>query len=412
MRADDRALAAVDAEGLVPDRDLVGKGALLEPGGAGLVGAADAHLAHREVVAEAGDEGPYDRLLAHLAKGRGGDRVGNRDLGQAGERCVDRDEVATHDIRTAATVGLLDAVLDQPDRDVLRDHVCQREEAGLHHGVDARAEPGVVRDAGGVDDPQVEVLGDQVLLHLGRKVVPRLAGRVGAVEQHGGARPRVCQHVHPGEQSELVAGHEVGVVDEICGPDRVRAETQVRDRHRARLLGVVDEVALRVLRRVLADQLDRGLVGAHRAVAAETEEHRLHRGGRHTEGRLGVQRQVGDVVDDAHGEAGAGCLGGELVVDGLRVSRCELLGAESVPATDDEGVALAGERRHHVEVQRLRRSSGLLGAVEYGDARDGGGKCRSQRVRGEGPVEPHDRESDLLPLGVELVDGLAQRAGG
>ncbi len=40
------------------------------------------------------------------------------------------------------------------------------------------------------------------------------------------------------------------------------------------LLGVVDEVALRVVGRVLADDLDGVLVGAHRAIGTEAVEER------------------------------------------------------------------------------------------------------------------------------------------
>ena len=56
--------------------------------------------------------------------------------------------------------------------------------------------------------------------------------------------------------------------------DRVGAEPQVRHRHRARLLRVVDEVALRVQVGLLADELHRRLGRAHRAVAAQSVEDR------------------------------------------------------------------------------------------------------------------------------------------
>jgi hypothetical protein len=55
-----------------------------------------------------------------------------------------------------------------------------------------------------------------------------------------------------------------------------RAEAQVRDRDRAGLLGVVDEVALGEVVRVLADDLDAVLVGADRAVGAQAVEQGAH----------------------------------------------------------------------------------------------------------------------------------------
>ena len=106
------------------------------------------------------------------------------------------------------------------------------------------------------------------------------------------------------EQAELVAGDEVGVLDQVGRADRLRAEAQVRDGDRARLLRVVDEVALGEQVGALADDLDRRLVGADRAVRAEAEEHRLDLAGRPRVAEVAVDRQaqVGDVVVDADGE--------------------------------------------------------------------------------------------------------------
>jgi hypothetical protein len=74
----------------------------------------------------------------------------------------------------------------------------------------------------------------------------------------------------------------------------------VRDRDRARLLRVVDEVALDEAVGLLADDLDRALVRADRAVGPEAVEH-----GAHdvvlldVEARVDGQREMRDVVDDS-----------------------------------------------------------------------------------------------------------------
>jgi hypothetical protein len=112
---------------------------------------------------------------------------------------------------------------------------------------------------------------------------------------------RVLEHLHPLEQPELVARHEAGALDEVGGPDRIGTEAQVRHGDRARLLRVVDEVALGEEVGALPDDLHRALVGADRSVGAEAEEQGLH-----LAGGTGVveldrsQAQVGDVVDEAH----------------------------------------------------------------------------------------------------------------
>ena len=70
-----------------------------------------------------------------------------------------------------------------------------------------------------------------------------------------------------------MAGDEVRFRNQVAGVDRLRSEAQVRDRHRAGFLRVVDEISLRVIVGVLADDLDGVLVRAHRAVRAQAVEH-------------------------------------------------------------------------------------------------------------------------------------------
>ena len=55
---------------------------------------------------------------------------------------------------------------------------------------------------------------------LARQVVPDLVGAVRAVEQERRAVLGHAQHVGPLEQAELVAGHEVGALDQVRGADR------------------------------------------------------------------------------------------------------------------------------------------------------------------------------------------------
>ena len=143
------------------------------------------------------------------------------------------------------------------------------------------------------------------------------------------------------EETELVAGDEIGLPgpDEIRRPDRTRPEPQVRDGHRARLLRVVDEVALRVQLGALADDLDRALVRAHRPVGPKAEEHGAddlfvlgH------ERTVDIERGVRDVVDDPHREVRLGELLRQLVEHGLGHRGIELLRGQAVPASDDPGI--------------------------------------------------------------------------
>ena len=69
-------------------------------------------------------------------------------------------------------------------------------------------------------------------------------------------------------------GDEVRALNQIGALDRARAKPQMRNRHRAGLLRVVHKVALRIIRRLFADDLDRVLVGADGSIRAQPPEHR------------------------------------------------------------------------------------------------------------------------------------------
>ena len=105
------------------------------------------------------------------------------------------------------------------------------------------------------------------------------------------------------EKAELVHGDEVRLVDQVRTVDGRGAEAQVRDRARAGLLRVVDEVALHEAVGLFADDLDRVLVGTDGAVAAEAPEHGAHHAALvEPERRVDGEAGVGDVVVDADGE--------------------------------------------------------------------------------------------------------------
>ena len=171
----------------------------------------------------------------------------------------------------------------------------------------------------------------------------------------------------------------------------------MRDGLRARLLRVVDEVALRVQALLGAEDLDRVLVRADGPVRAEAEEDRAHRLGRlDVELCVVGQARAGDVVVDPDREPASRPLGGELGEDAGDHARRELLRREAVAAADDprHHLALAvrerlGERRDGVEEQRLADRARLLRPVEHGDAAHARRQRLDERLRRERPVQPH-----------------------
>ena len=175
------------------------------------------------------------------------------------QRAVHRRLVALHHLGAAAAVGLGDRGLDALHRPLPLEHAGDGEEAGLQHGVGAPGQPRRAGDLAGVDHVELDLLLEHALLQLARERVPHLVRAVAGVHQQRGSLARAVEHLGSLEDPALVAADEARLRDEVGRLDRLRAEAQVRDRLRARLLRVVDEVALRV-QVLLAEDLDRVLV--------------------------------------------------------------------------------------------------------------------------------------------------------
>ncbi len=430
VRAHERAVAALDARVRVPLRDRLRDGALLEGGRTDGVGAVHGQRAHGQGVPTPGHHlgGHGADELRRVGRHHGGrladagDLARDRDGVQARQRAVDRRVLPLHQVAAPVAVGLLHRLLDQRYRPVARQDPDHREVAGLHHHVDAPRQPGLAGDAVGVHHVHLDPLVHDLPLHPGRQRVPHPLRPQRAVEEQRRAVRRAVEHVDGLEEPGLVHAHHLRARDQVRRADLVRSEAQVGDGLGAGLLGVVDEVALDVQRRVRAEDLDGVLGGADRAVGAEPVEDRAHRPvGVEVEVGVDGQARAGHVVEDPHREARPRPSVAVGVDDELREHRGghrrgELLGREPVATADHPGHPLAaavtaglGERRDHVEVQRLAVGAGLLGAVEHGHRPHCRGQRVEQRPGGERPVQAHLQHADPLPAGVE---GLGCGGGG
>ena len=252
-------------------------------------------------------------------------------------------------------------------------------------------------------------------------MVRKLLGRPLAVDHEGAARLHV---LHDGEVlrdvAGVVAGDKVRLINIVGAADRAVAEAKMRDRHAARLLGVVLEVGLHVLVGVVADDLDGVLVRADRAVAAQAPELAFDGPRRRGVRAVGVlrQREVGHVVDDADGELASGLVLRKLGEHGERGRGRGVLATQAVAAADngDARAALDGKRVQDVHVQRLAHAARLLRTVEHGDLLHRLGKSLHELARHKRAIQAHLHKAHLLTVGVEVVDDLlghvAERAHG
>ena len=215
-----------------------------------------------------------------------------------------------------------------------------------------------------------------------------------------------------------MAGHEIRLIDVVRGADGLVAEAQVADGDAARLFRIVLEVRLDILVGVVADNLGAVLVGAHGAVAAKAPELALLRALRSRVGRgLLLQREIGDVVRDADGEARLRGVLRQLLIHGEHTGGRGVLRAQAIAAADDGGLAPGlGKGAHHIQMQGLGIGARLLRAVQHGNFLRGGGHGCQQVLCRERTVQAHLHKAYLFALGGEVVDNLlghvADRAHG
>ena len=145
VRADEAAVAALDAQVRVPLGDQVGDVALLERGGAAGVGAVHRQRADRQVVAAPGHHlggDPVDELRRARRHQRGQPTVGGHPAPGSATWCSAARAWSTAALfrattsGAAAAVGLGDGRLDRRDRLLPGQHPGDGEEAGLQHRVD------------------------------------------------------------------------------------------------------------------------------------------------------------------------------------------------------------------------------------------------------------------------------------
>ena len=164
----------------------------------------------------------------------------------------------------------------------------------------------------------------------------------------------------------------------------------------------------------VAHDLEGGFVGAHGAVGTEAHEHRPQRVGRFDrEGRIHRQRQLGDVVDDAHREMPSRHLGGEVVEHRLHHGRSEFLRGDAVAAAHHLRHRASGpvlvQGCEHIQVERFALAAGVFAAIEYGDALGACGQRRHECFGGEGAEQAHLQHAHRFTDGDQ---GIGCGAGG
>ena len=185
--------------------------------------------------------------------------------------------ILLHNRFAALAIRFVNRLFDLRNCFLARQDAADSEEASLHDGVDARAHPRIARHPVPVDHIELDLLAQNLFLRGLRQMIPNLRRRVRRIEQEHRARHGRFHHIHLLQEAEVMACHKARASDQITRPDRIRPKAQVARRHRPGFLRVIHEIALRIIRRLTANDLDGVLVRAHGAVGAQSIEQRPHR---------------------------------------------------------------------------------------------------------------------------------------
>ena len=291
------ALVALQALRSVPHRDLRGDAALFKHGVAHLEGTAlvTHESADRQIIAPLCRNGHDDvahlfRQLFQIVLFLHGILPCRRHLHQNGtvDTGVHGGQIHGHHLFTLAGKGLLRRLLHVSHRVLHRDHLCQLEERRLQDHAGLVAQTQLLRDLVGVHDVETDLIFRQIALHLCRQHLIQLLHRPLRVQQEGAALLQLVDHVIFSQIRLIMASNKISALHQIRGADGRFAEPQMGFCDTKGLLCVVLKIRLRIHVRMVAHDLGGVLVGAHRAVAAQTPE--LAGDG---VGRLRLQRRAG-----------------------------------------------------------------------------------------------------------------------
>ena len=319
--------------------------------------------------------------------------------------------VHLNDVLALLAVALLSCLLHEVDGILDGHDVSQLEECRLQDGVGALAHADLDSLIDSIDGIQLDVVVSDILLCLGVQVLAQLLIGPLAVDHEHAAGLDILDHLHAHvDVSGVVAGHEVSLVDVVGAADGLVAETQVADGHAAGLLGVILEVCLNILVGMVANDLDGVLVCADGAVAAQTPELALLGASSCGDGSgldLG-QGQEGDVIGDTQSETLLRLILLQLLVQSEDGGRGSVLAAQTVAAAGQNDIVQASltQGSGNIQIQGLAQRAGLLGAVQHSHLLGGLGQDLQQSGGHPGTVQADLDDTDLLALGVQVVDDL------
>ena len=264
VRAGRHAVVALRTQLFFPDWDRFGDVAFFPTGGAHWPGTVWRQRRDGQGIAQAGQHRRrygFHEIRRRVGHHRRTVRAGcihllQRYLKQRFARQRQRLPVALDELLAFTAVAFGYRALQLHQRTVARQDVGQMEEGHLHHGVDTCRQATFAGNFGGVNHKEAGFFLVQHRLHFLRQPRPDFINAVRGVNQENTARFQALRHLIFIDKLQLVAADKICLRNKVSRANRVFADAQVGNGQPARFFGVIDEIALGIPRRRIADDFD------------------------------------------------------------------------------------------------------------------------------------------------------------
>ncbi len=196
----------------------------------------------------------------------------------------------------------------------------------------------------------------------------------------------------------------------------LRSKTQVRNRHRARFLGIVHKVTLGIIVGIFADYLDGVLIRANRAIGTQSIK-QCPNNVVSLCGKIGIVIQTGlaDVVTDANCKMIFQLVFAEMIEDSLDHGRGKIFRRQTIPSSDYlwQRFQLTPAFTQSfmqcidtIEIKRFTGTARFLGAIQDRDGFGCSRQCFHKTLCIKRPIQSDLNHPDFFILLRKIVHGL------
>ncbi len=139
---------------------------------------------------------------------------------------INRAVVHLDDFVAFLAVGLFDRIFDGINSFIFGKNPGNQEESGLHNHVNAGAESKGKTKGDSINDIKFGFLVDQITLDFSGQFVPDGIFIIAGGQQEGATFIKIGEHINLLEKGEVMAGDEIGFVDQVRCNNFIFPETQ------------------------------------------------------------------------------------------------------------------------------------------------------------------------------------------